>query len=480
MRSISFATYSKRRSSETFEYDRARNRFSVSAAIGWPSATAFDPCRARARPPAAPRCAPANPSFSTSTCGPIRAPAPSARSNPAAREPAACGTDLGTPYQPIGAILAYAMQPPDVCRRRRALRRNDHATIAEAAGTNLSNQRMRQVIESIRDARSPRSIADCESRTSTRPHGPLRGFEPLKTSGRRWKTSRLRRGQRRGSPRPLSYALQTDRWQTFENLYKDRCWYEFRVYPFSDGIAAYVRDITQRHDELKRIFDLNVELERRVEKRTMQLELANKELESFSYSVSHDLRAPLRAIDGFSIALVEDYSDQLDDRARNYLDRVRKAAQRMADLIDALLKLARVARAAIVYTTVDLSAIVDGFVGELRERDPARSVEFVVEPGLLANGEPNLLRAVLENLIGNAFKFTREAKPARIEFGRNDEGEFFVRDNGAGFDMAYRNKLFGAFQRLHAVEEYEGTELAWRPSHASFTATEAAFAPRAR
>ncbi len=194
-----------------------------------------------------------------------------------------------------------------------------------------------------------------------------------------------------------------------------------------------------------------------MEERTKQLELANKELESFSYSVSHDLRAPLRAIDGFGIALVEDYNDQLDDRARNYLGRVRKAAQRMADLIDALLKLARVARAAIVYTTVDLSAIVDGFVVELRERDPARAVEFVVEPGLVANGEPNLLRAVVENLIGNAFKFTRETPAARIEFGRNGEGEFFVRDNGAGFDMAYSNKLFGAFQRLHAVEEYEGT-----------------------
>jgi PAS domain S-box-containing protein len=438
---------------ETFDYDRARNRFSVSAAIGWPSATAFDP--------AAPAVGhlqhvvrTGEPFVSTDLRVDPRARTLGTLESGGAR---ACVCVLiGTPYHPIGAILAYAMQPRTFAVGDVRFVESIAQTIAEAAGTNLSNQRMRQVIESIRDAfvsvdRDLR-ITYVNARMAR-----FWGFEPSEMIG--MSLEDVTRAAEASGEEALAHfrtALQTDRRQTFENLYKDR-WYEFRVYPFSDGIAAYVRDITQRHDEQKRILDLNVELERRVEERTKQLELANKELESFSYSVSHDLRAPLRAIDGFSIALVEDYNDQLDDRARNYLARVRKAAQRMADLIDALLKLARVARAAIVYTTVDLSAIVDAFVIELRERDPGRAVEFVVEPGLFANGEPNLLRAVLENLVGNAFKFTRDAPAARIEFGRNDESEFFVRDNGAGFDMAYSNKLFGAFQRLHAIEEYEGT-----------------------
>jgi PAS domain S-box-containing protein len=255
----------------------------------------------------------------------------------------------------------------------------------------------------------------------------------------------------------LVETLETSQPQTVESPWQDR-WHELRLYPFSDGIAAFVRDITRRKTEEKRIRDLNLELEARVAERTKQLELANKELESFSYSVSHDLRAPLRAIDGFSQALVEDYGTQLDDRAQNYLDRVRKAAQRMADLIDALLQLAKVARASISFANIDLTAIATSFAEELAERDAERRIEFAIEPGLVGCGEPNLLRAVLENLMGNAWKFTRHAEVARIEVGRTSAGdEFFVRDNGTGFDMAYRNKLFGAFQRLHAAEEYEGT-----------------------
>jgi PAS domain S-box-containing protein len=256
--------------------------------------------------------------------------------------------------------------------------------------------------------------------------------------------------------RALLETLDSREPMTFENPFRDR-WHELRLYAFSDGIAAYIRDITRRKFEEKRIRDLNANLEARVAERTKQLEIANKELESFSYSVSHDLRAPLRAIDGFSQALVEDYGEQLDARARNYLERVRKAAQRMADLIDALLQLARVARAAIAFEPVDLTGIAASFAEELREREPEREVEFVVAPGLVATGETNLLRAVCENLMGNAWKFTRKAEHVRIEVGQTESGEMFVRDNGAGFDMAYANKLFGAFQRLHLEEEFEGT-----------------------
>ncbi|HEY5349469.1 MAG TPA: ATP-binding protein, partial [Candidatus Lustribacter sp.] len=199
------------------------------------------------------------------------------------------------------------------------------------------------------------------------------------------------------------------------------------------------------------------ELERRVMERTHQLELANKELESFSYSVSHDLRAPLRAIDGFSQALVEDYDGALDERARGYLERVRRAAQRMADLIDALLALAKVARVPIVTAPVDLTALAQAAIGELRDGEPGRHVQVTIEPGLHARAEPHLIAIVVQNLLGNAWKFTRRTPESEITVGKNGAGEFYVRDNGAGFDMTYASKLFGAFARLYGSQEYEGT-----------------------
>jgi PAS domain S-box-containing protein len=251
-------------------------------------------------------------------------------------------------------------------------------------------------------------------------------------------------------------ALHERRAFTFEYYWRDR-WFETRLYPFGLGVAAYVRDITNRKTEQERVLELNAELERRVAERTTQLELANKELESFSYSVSHDLRAPLRAIDGFSAALVEDYGESLDVRARSHLDRVRRAAQRMADLIDSLLKLAKVARTPITFVPVDLSALAEALALELHESEPRRSVTVTVEPGLVAQGEPHLLQIVLANLLGNAWKFTRQLQHAQVHVGKNSEGEFYVRDNGAGFEMSYANKLFGAFARLHSSEEYEGT-----------------------
>ena len=189
-------------------------------------------------------------------------------------------------------------------------------------------------------------------------------------------------------------------------------------------------------------------------------EAANRELEAFSYSVAHDLRAPLRSIDGFSLALLEDYRDRLDTHGRNYLERIRAAAQRMALLIDDLLNLSRVTRSEMRREPLDLAAIAEEILAELQKTQPERDVETAVMPGLVAEGDARLLRVVLENLLGNAWKFTAKQPRARIEFGirqQNGRPEYFVRDNGAGFDMAYADKLFGAFQRLHAAQEFPGT-----------------------
>jgi signal transduction histidine kinase len=218
----------------------------------------------------------------------------------------------------------------------------------------------------------------------------------------------------------------------------------------------------------------NRELEsanRDLEVTNRELEAANKELEAFSYSVSHDLRAPLRSIEGFSQILLEDYASELDNEGRGYVGRVRAASRRMAFLIDDLLDLSRVTRAEMHRQTVDLSALAREIAAELRRSEPEREAEFTFEEGLVANGDARLLRLVLENLLGNAWKFTSKEPHARIEFGitshphhEEEQGAssssspaYFVSDNGAGFDARYSDKLFGAFQRLHGTEEFEGT-----------------------
>lgn len=219
-------------------------------------------------------------------------------------------------------------------------------------------------------------------------------------------------------------------------------------------------EINERKKAESEILRLNVQLEERVAERTAQLEATNKEMEAFSYSVSHDLRAPLRSIDGFSQALLEDYSDKLDALGQNYLQRVRAATQRMAQLIDDLLNLSRLTRSEMRYEEVDLSALVEAIATELHKTQPERQVEFAITPGLVTNGDTHLLRIVLENLLGNAWKFTGKHQKARIEFGllhQDNTHVYFVRDDGTGFDMAYVEKLFGAFQRLHAMTEFEGT-----------------------
>jgi signal transduction histidine kinase len=192
-----------------------------------------------------------------------------------------------------------------------------------------------------------------------------------------------------------------------------------------------------------------------------ELEETNKELEAFSYSVSHDLRAPLRSIEGFSQILLEDYADKLDEEGEDYLGRVRAASRRMDTLIDDLLDLSKVTRSALRRQTVDLSAQAREVAAEIRKSQSDREVEFVIADGLTANGDANLLRLALENLLGNAWKFTSKKPHARIEFGsatrEGEEQAYFVRDDGAGFDARYADKLFGAFQRLHAPDEFEGT-----------------------
>ena len=203
-----------------------------------------------------------------------------------------------------------------------------------------------------------------------------------------------------------------------------------------------------------------VVLEHQVAERACQLEAAHRELETFSYSVSHDLQAPLRHIDGFSRALLDDYGEVLDPQAQEYLSRICQAAEKMSQLIDAMQQLARVGRAELSRQSVDLNVKAQVIALELKHREPQRKVEFVIEEDVKVDADPKLVRQLLEILIGNAWKFTSRTESVLIRFGAVDkEGKaaYFVSDNGAGFDMAYADKLFSAFHRLHRADEFEGS-----------------------
>jgi len=224
--------------------------------------------------------------------------------------------------------------------------------------------------------------------------------------------------------------------------------------------SAFVRDISERKRHEAEMRQLNRDLERRVAERTGELQTAVRELEAFSYSVSHDLRAPLRAINGFSQLLEQDYAEGLDETARGYLARVRAGSIKMGNLIDDLHELSRVSRKNMRIEPVDLSLVAAEIAAELAEEDPARQVVWDIAPGIAAACDAGLIRSVLANLLGNAWKYTGKREQARIAFGveaLDGEPVYFVRDNGAGFDMKFAGKLFGAFQRLHAPAEFAGS-----------------------
>jgi signal transduction histidine kinase len=269
---------------------------------------------------------------------------------------------------------------------------------------------------------------------------------------------------------PMQVAARkgvTVRDQEFEIILRDgRVLYAyFSASPLYDdagrvrGSLGVVVDLTERKGAEAEVLRLNEDLERRVKERTGQLEAINKELEAFSYSVSHDLRAPLRSIRGFSEVLLERYCKQLDPTGQEFLKRACQSSQQMETLIEDLLKLSRVSRSELQSRPVHLSHIAESIAADLKKADPQRVVEFVIEPGLQALGDERLLRVALDNLLRNAWKFTGKQPHAKIEVGssKGPPQAFFVRDNGAGFDMTYSNRLFGVFQRLHTVSEFPGT-----------------------
>jgi light-regulated signal transduction histidine kinase (bacteriophytochrome) len=221
-------------------------------------------------------------------------------------------------------------------------------------------------------------------------------------------------------------------------------------------MAELQTEVVERQQAEEAVLALNQGLQKAI----VDLKAVNRELESFSYSVSHDLRAPLRSIDGFSQALLEDCSDKLDDSGQDYLHRIRNATQRMGNLIDDLLNLSQVTRSEMRLEPVNLSLLASNICTELQQSQPERRVEFFMQPGLSAQGDARLLNVLLTNLLNNAWKFSGKHPHARIEFGilsaPTDNPVYFVRDNGAGFDMAFANKLFGPFQRLHSANEFPG------------------------
>jgi signal transduction histidine kinase len=265
---------------------------------------------------------------------------------------------------------------------------------------------------------------------------------------------------RRSVAEPIARLAETARIVTRDKSYSVRAQPARKMSELTILIEAFNEMLAEIESRDAALQEARDELERRVEERTAQLEAANKELEAFSYSVSHDLRAPLRSIDGFSQAVLEDYSDRLDAFGKESLQRVRTAAVRMGTLIDDMLKLSRVTRSELRKESFDLTAMAKSIAKVLEDEEPARRVEFSIGEGLTVDGDARLLRVAMENLLGNAWKYTSHHDHARIELGRAEKDGrpvFYVRDDGAGFDPRYSNRLFGAFQRLHGAKDFPGT-----------------------
>jgi PAS domain S-box-containing protein len=357
-----------------------------------------------------------------------------------------------------GRLKGFSKVTRDLSERKRA-----EKTIEE------EQARFRLLVESVKDYAI--FMLDPQGRVTSWNAGArrLKGYEPEEIIGQHF--SRFYGPEDRAANKPahmLEWALREgvaheEGWR----IRKDgsRFWANVTITTLLKdgevkGFAKVTQDLTARREQELALRDANMSLERRVQERTAELQALNDELESFSYSVSHDLRSPLRAMEGFSKVLLEDYARVLDDRGRHYLERVRSGSQRMAILIDDLLKLSRVTRGEFHQGPVDLAEIAREVLEELKRRAPERTVTLSIAPSAPASGDPRLLRVALENLLGNAWKFTGRKADARIEFGtqkRDGESLFFVRDNGAGFDMAYADKLFAPFQRFHDDDEFEGT-----------------------
>jgi signal transduction histidine kinase len=223
----------------------------------------------------------------------------------------------------------------------------------------------------------------------------------------------------------------------------------------ADRLALSRREVERKAEEIQ---ELNQNLELRVKQRTAELETINKELEAFSYSVSHDLRAPLRTIDGFSLALEEDYAEVVGPEGKDYIRRVRTGVQRMGNLIDSLLQLSRITRADLEREAVDLTGLAQSVAAQISEQNPGQTIEFSIENDLTADADPKLLRVALENLLGNAVKFSSKKPKSEVNFGWDSaQAAWFVRDNGAGFDVHYKDKLFNAFNRLHGDKDFKGS-----------------------
>ena len=229
------------------------------------------------------------------------------------------------------------------------------------------------------------------------------------------------------------------------------------VGPTRDEAVAFIVDLTAQKKAEAEAHRLNVELEQRVATRTIELELANRELEAFCYSVSHDLRAPLRSIDGFAYALTQDYGDKIDSEGADFIARIRGSAKRMDELISALLALSRLTRAELELEEIDLSEMAQAVATELTQQDPGRNLQINIEGELMVRADRRMLRVILDNLIGNAAKFTSKKQNPIIGFGRDPgTGAFYVRDNGVGFDMKDSSKLFQPFERLHSPRDFAG------------------------